>query len=152
MRPHLAKLTITQHNFNPTVFLGGGAYILSLGLTLPDFFKTQYFWTQMNQTLFLTEILWPKILLTKKYVWQINLSKFFLTKILWPKIFSDRKFIFDRNFFDLEFLLNEIFLTQLILYPKFYEIFFDQKCFLTEYFVRFKKKKNFFYNFFFYQT
>ena len=24
MRPHLTKLTTTQHNFNPTIFLGGG--------------------------------------------------------------------------------------------------------------------------------
>ena len=37
MRPHLTKLTTTQHNFNPTNYWGGGSQTLPPGLTLPIF-------------------------------------------------------------------------------------------------------------------
>ena len=39
MQPQPAIPTTTQHNFNPTIFGGGGvSYILPIGLTLPVFF------------------------------------------------------------------------------------------------------------------
>ena len=34
MRPHLTKLTTSQHNFHPTAFWEGGSYILPIGLML----------------------------------------------------------------------------------------------------------------------
>ena len=37
-RPYQAKLTIIQHNFNPSIFSGGRSFIRPLGLTLPEFF------------------------------------------------------------------------------------------------------------------
>ena len=37
MQPRPAKLTTTQHNFNPIIFWGGGSQTLPPGLTLPIF-------------------------------------------------------------------------------------------------------------------
>ena len=57
MRPHLTKLTTTQHNFNPTIFwVGGGGHA---GLTLPKFLWGQKFFGLKS---FL-----PKIFLNPKF-------------------------------------------------------------------------------------
>ena len=59
MRPHLTKLTTTQHNFNPIFFwvgVGGGLCILPLGLILPDLF--------FFHKIFFQKFFWGQILLT----------------------------------------------------------------------------------------
>ena len=112
--PHLTKLTSTLHSFNPTVFWGGGSYILPLGLTLPVFFRQKIFRTQL--------------FLTQKFFWcQI----FFNQKIFYPKIFSTKKKFFDPKFcLTRMFFLTQKFSDQNIVLP---ENFVDQNFFNQNY-------------------
>ena len=104
-RPYQAKLTTIQHNFNPAIFWGGGAYILHLGLTLP--FKQKKFGSKSS---------WPK---------------FFYPEIFLPKIFSDPKFLRPKKLLTQNYFYK-IFFYPNFFWPKYFLI---QKIFFTEIFL-----------------
>ena len=124
-RPYQAKLTTIKHNFNPTIFWGGGSYILHLGLTLPVFldkknFRSKSFdQTFFAQNFFTQNIFSPKIFMTEKnfdpkFFWPPNLfPKFLLTQ----NIFLTQKVFLTRNFFDPKIFLTQVFLTQNFFWP-----------------------------------
>ena len=101
-RHYQAKLTTNQHNFNPTIFKGGGSYILHLGLTLPfwpNIFLPTFF---LPKIFFVPKFLWPKKFLTQK--------NFFIQIFFLPKFFLTDKFFLD----------PQIFLTKTFFYPNFF--------------------------------
>ena len=110
-RPYQAKLTTIQHNFNPTIFWGGGSYILHLGLTLCVF--------SLDKTNFGFKSIRPK----RQY--------FFYPKIFLAQQFFDRKFFFTKKIFNQKNFLPKNFFT-----PKFFlhQIFFYPKIFLPNIF------------------
>ena len=132
MQPHQAKLTTTQHNFNPTIFWGGGSYILPLGLTLPGFLLTKKISDPIlfDRNFFWPQIFWPQIFLTLRFFSTKNLfdpkifvtQKNFYRKFIWPKKFLTQ-YLFNTKFF-----WPKILLTQKFFWPK---IFFWPKFFLT---------------------
>ena len=110
-RPYQAKLTTIQHNFNPTIFWGGGSYILHLGLTLPfvlnkkisdpNLFDQHFFYPKifLPKIFFYPKYLWPKLFLTKividskKCLPRISLTQIFFDQIFfWPNNFLTQKF------------------------------------------------------------
>ena len=86
MRPHLTKLTTTQHNFNPTIFWvgrGGG----HAKLTLPEFFLAKSF-SDLN--VFDQRIFWLQNFFDPKF--------FLHTNFFDPRIFLTQKFFWSQNF------------------------------------------------------
>ena len=88
-RPHQAKLTTTQHNFNPTIFGGVGVIYPP-----PWVNPTCFFYPKI---IFLTQIFFTKIFFCNRKFFNQN---FFLTNIFfWPKkIFCPQKNIDPKNF------------------------------------------------------
>ena len=89
-RPYQAKLTIIQHNFNPTtIFWGGGSYILHLGWPYIVFFFDK---KKLDPNLFNQNFL-PKIFFDLTFF----LPKIFFTEIFWQKIVY-QKFLLTQKF------------------------------------------------------
>ena len=108
-RPYQAKLTTIQHNVNPTIFLGGGSYILNLGLILLVFLDIKNFGSKS----FRPNFFWPKFFYLTFFLPKLYfIQHFFLPKFFWPLQFLTE------NFFDPKKKLTKNFMTKKIGWPK----------------------------------
>ena len=147
LRGHQAKLTTTQHNFNPTIFWGGGSYILPIGLTLPVFLDKNNFGYKSFWPNFFFD---PKNFFTPQKSYKKNFDpKIFLTqKSFWPKTFMGQQFFFDPTFFwpNIFWPKKKLLTQKMFFYPKnfWHKIFFWPKIFF--------KQKDIFFDKFFWQN
>ena len=127
-----------QHNFNPTIFWGGGGVIYPpTGLTLAGFFQV----ISTNKT----KVVAKKGFFGKQKSFGQKNGKeknFGWKKILTQSFFSTHKIFYSKNFLDKKIFRPKIFLTKKIFDQKF----FGQKNFSTKKYFRPKNfsTKNFF--------
>ena len=128
------QLRMAQQNFNLTIFWGGGSYILPIGLTLHNFLKRNFFYTNhfypkffLTRNFFLPKKFFTqKIFCPKKFL----LNKFLTQKFFWTKIFFDPKIFFhEKSFSNQKIWDPKNYLTQKKFWPKKFfwpNIFFNQ--------------------------
>ena len=129
--PQLTKLTISQHNFNPTIFwVGLGGVINPPPWVNPTciFLDKEISDPNLSDQRFFFD---PKKLLTSKFL----TTNFLDPNFFWTQNYFDPKFLFypkiiwPQNFFDPNFfLIQRFFWLKNFLTPKL----FDQKHFFTQ--------------------
>ena len=112
-RSYQAKLTTIQHNFNPTIFWGGGVIYSPPWVNPTCFFRqkklgSKSFWPKFFSS---QKLFYPKYFFTQNFITQ----KFFVPYFFLPKI------SFTQIFFDWKLFLDlKIFLTQKFFDPKIF--------------------------------
>merc|ERR1712240_230049 len=99
-RPYQAKLTTIQHNFNPTIFLGGGVIYPPPWVNPTCFFIKK----QISHSNLLDQKFFETIFFYPNFFWPRN----FYPKFFYPKKFLTQKFTFTQK----NFLTPKFFLTQ----------------------------------------